>query len=214
MSLDEKGEYEKKESINGSTFMGWIYGIVSPEAVLCVCILQRSTSSLGSIISSFLSLWSDIAPSFTLVPNSFLLLLMGLTSAAPSEQESPQSSSAGCAKPAEGQAQPAGRLLLRFLNIFSQFPERSGQTDKRGTRRTQRNLCVRVCINAVMGLEAERAAFLTSLANMCEHLEDGETVSGWGEGGVGGREGGGPGHYIIAAVADINNTPTVSSHCH
>lgn len=45
---------------------------------------------------------------------------------------------------------------------------------------------------------------------MCEHLEDEETVSRWGEGGVGG----GPGHYIITAVADINNTPTVSSHCH
>lgn len=61
---------------------------------------------------------------------------------------------------------------------------------------------------------------------MCEHLDDGETVSGTrierqreektrrSEGGVGGggreggcRWGGGRGHYITAAVADINTPP-------
>lgn len=89
------------------------------------------------------------------------------------------------AKLAEGRTQPTWRLRLCFLNTFSQFPERSGQTDKRGPKRTQKCICV--WIDALIGLKAQRAAFISSLVNMCEHLEEGETVSRWGEGGVGGR---------------------------
>lgn len=39
--------------------------------IFCRGLHLLSPSSLGSIISSFLSLWSDMVPSFTLMPNSF-----------------------------------------------------------------------------------------------------------------------------------------------
>lgn len=103
--------------------------------IFCRGLHLLSPSSLGSIISSFLSLWSDMVPSFTLMPNSFSPPPppTALASAGLSEQESPQSSWAGCAKPAEGRTQPTGRLLLRFLNIPHSCPPTPNFPTKRQT---------------------------------------------------------------------------------
>lgn len=106
-------------------------------------------------------------PSFTLMPKRSSLLLKCLASAGLRVHQSPQSSLTGCAKPAEGRTETSGRLLRSFLNLFLQVSwQTNGETrDKRDT-------------GVIKTLEAKTAAFIPILTNMCEHLDDGETVSG------------------------------------
>lgn len=160
-----------------STFMGWIYGILvlRPYSGLWLtsCLYSAEFYSFSWVHHLFIfSLWSDIVPSFTLMPKHSSLLLKCLASAGLSLQESPQSSSTGCAKLAEGRRENSGSLRLSLLSIFSKFPDKETDVGCK-EHRSHKNLCICVRSNTL-----KQQLFITALANACEHLEDGETVSG------------------------------------